>query len=170
MSISIQATILIGAKRVRRLRSPISVSAESAPEGQRGGVHLTLVAAVLDSWVSAASADSSPFKGPYCDSKLRACFCAGIRTPASSKEKGRKLLRERADRPKLRKDALKLFDSRERRDFRTRSLPRTIRVFIEMSRERELASYNSSGSEYGLSTPRGSKCVLGPLRIAFTRE
>jgi hypothetical protein len=63
MSISIQTTILIGAKRVRRLRSPISVSAESAPEGQRGGVHLTPAAAVLDSWVSAASADSSPVQG-----------------------------------------------------------------------------------------------------------
>ena len=109
------------------------------------------------------------FKGASCDSKLRACFRAGIGTPASSKEKGRKLLRQRADPPKLRKDHLKHSATRNV-GFSSRSLPRIIRIFIEMSRERELASYNSSGSEYGLSTPRGLKCVLGPLRIAFTRE
>jgi hypothetical protein len=63
MSISIQTTILIAAKRARRLRSPISSSAESAPEGQMGGVHLTPAEAVLDSWVSVASVDSSSLQG-----------------------------------------------------------------------------------------------------------
>ena len=156
---------------------PASLPAESASNqwsafarsAKGGGVRRTPATAVLNLWVSTALADSSSLQG-----RLAIPDSAPVSAQASEhRQARRKRVGNYSDSAltRLSFERTPNYSTARSVGFSSRSLTRTIRIFIEMSRERELASWNPSGSEYVLSTHTARSAYLGgPLRIAFTRE